>query len=85
MAILQSRFELDFLCGLDGRLVESMSQPLDDALNPYLPSRCKYNLNKDFTFDFETTSFFGVNRTRLESDFGGNRLGDRLGLCLLLR
>ncbi len=76
LAILQGRFELDFLCGLNGRLVESVPQTLHDALDTYLPGRCKYNLNQDFAFDFETPSLFGVSGTGLESDLGWNGLGN---------
>ena len=79
LTVFQSRLKLDFLSGLNGRLIQSMTQTLNDALDTNLTGRSKYDLQQNFPFDFETTSLISVNRTGLERNLGRNRLSHGLG------
>src|SRR2546423_1852383 len=79
MTILESGFELNFLCSLNGCFIQSMTEALHYSLDANLTIGCKHNLQQNFAFDFKAASFFGVNGTRLECDLSGNRLCTRFG------
>src|SRR5258706_14280627 len=74
LSVLQRGLELNLLGSPNRRFIESMTKTLHDALDANLTGRSKNYFQQNFPLNFEATSFFSVNRARLECDLGRDRL-----------
>src|SRR3979490_2281379 len=79
LTILQRGLELNFFGSPNRRFIESMTKTLHDALDANLTGCGKDYFQQNLTFNLEATSFFSVNRARLECDLGRNRLRQWFG------
>src|SRR5246127_4815410 len=84
LTLLLSRLEANLLrCSLS-RIIQTVTEPLNYALDLNVSASGEYDLQENVTFDFLVFGFVGIDRFRLEQDFHRRRLscGRCYRLCL---
>jgi hypothetical protein len=64
--------EANALCGVHGRIVESVSQTADNTPHADLAVCSEIHFQQNIAFNMATTSFVGINRIRFADDLNGS-------------